>query len=209
MITNSDYRKLILTGIKENGGSDEDIKYVDQEWLKFLGMRAANVGAMLRKEFPSWIIAPVCDIETVIKRSRHSLGSFAQDLALPEARGEKRIYVAFFEGALQPMEYLDRLRYHGLQPCSDGPSYLAGLMVSVPREEMPVEIKDKWIVATGRDNIVNTTFINRPHRGYLYAAEAPSGRQYFDSCGIPPSNPFPKYWDNRWAFLAEKIVDPQ
>ena len=199
-----DYHKLILAGIAESSGQESDAQFVDPNWVKSLGIRAANVGAMLRKEFPRWVVEPICDMELAAAKTDHSKYTL-DGVKLPSVNGAKRVHVVAFDYDLAPLEYLEKLTQHGLRPCSEGPSYLAGLMARVPREEMPVELQRKWIVAAGPGNIIRLNFLGKPPSGYLYAAIAPNDHCSFDIIEVPPVLYFPTHWDTRWAFLAEDL----
>ncbi len=200
-----DYRELILEGIRENGGLEKDIEHLDPAWLKALGVRAANAGALLRKEFPSWVVEPICDIRLATERAGLNNRTFDKNLKLPFAQGAKRVYVAEFNIPLKPLEYLEKLAGHGLQPCIGGPSYLAGLMAQVPRKEMPPEIRNKWIVAAGPKNSIQVDFMGKISSKYFHTATAPNGYCDFAACHIPPYEVFPTHWETNWAFLAEKL----
>lgn len=183
---NLNYRELILAGITENGGQESDLQFIDPAWIKTLGIKAANAGMAFRKEFPRWNVEPICDMVVAIEKSHHSDGIHDKKFRLPRASGTKRVHIVAFDTGLAPLEYLDRLAGHRLQPCIGGPSYLAGLMSYIPRGEMPPKLQQRWIVAAGPQNLIRVDFMGKPKSGYMYASIAPNGHCSFDICDVPP-----------------------
>src|SRR3989338_1701538 len=98
----------------------------------------------------SFLIHPINDVREGIKRGRYTDVYYfinPQTVPLPYAKGEKRVHVGCFDTELKEDEYSLRLGKIGLKPCEYAPNYLLGLMAQVSEEEMPQELRGRYILA--------------------------------------------------------------
>lgn len=125
--------------------------------------------------FPSWVVKPI--------KYENS-----------NAEGEKRVFVVPFEldSERNKTAFLSK---HGLKPCLNGPSYLMGLMVKIPKGEMPEEIRDKFIVAAEPDNPSSIFLDEYGRKCFLYTHNNLRYRLLIDINF--------DLFDDMWALLAE------
>lgn len=196
-------KQLILNGIIQNGGVEEDINQLDPLWLNEIGIRCSNKAAMLRHEFPSWIVEPVCALPALHQRLGDCISFLEDTWKIPKSEGSKRVYVAYFDRNIHHTHLLDLLHQHGLKPCVDGPSYLLGLIARMRVADFPEEIRGRSIVAIGTGNLIHGRQLGHHDASYLEADVAPNGARSISTTFVP--NSATQSWSHRTAYLAEKI----
>ena len=114
------------------------------------------------------------------------------------AKGPKNLHLVCFNRIVGETEYVERLRAEGKQPCKNAPAYLLGLMAAVPEDKMPVELRNKYIVAAEPDNKSSTFVAGFGFRCFLCVSRSGAYRGLLLCVG--------RKWLDNWAFLAEDLV---
>ena len=117
---------------------------------------------------------------------------------LTSVEGKKNLHVVCFNRTVGETEWVELLRAEGKQPCRHAPQYLLGLMVQVPEDQMPAELRNKDIVAEEQES--SSVFTDESgDRGFLGVRRDGGNRELILT-----------RVDGRWfdddAFLAEDLV---
>ena len=150
--------------------------------------------------FPN--IQPVNTAETGIAQGHytdHYRFITNETVPVEPAKGPKNLHLVCFDRTIGEMEYVELLRAEGKQPCRNGPAYLLGLMVAVPEDQMPVELRNKDLVAAEPDNKASVFTDGVGFRCFLYV-NRDGARRELDLFGVG------REWSGRWAFLAEDLA---
>ena len=127
--------------------------------------------------FPN--IQPVNTAETGIAQGHytdHYRFITNETVPVEPAKGPKNLHLVCFDRTIGEMEYVELLRAEGKQPCRNGPAYLLGLMVAVPEDQMPVELRNKDLVAAEPDNKASAFAGRRGYRCFLYISRSEAHR---------------------------------
>ncbi len=197
-----DFKRLIQSGIEKANGDFEDINFVRSDWLLELGVRAVEHRKRIRSKFHSWILKPFSDVELAVKRSKATSKALASDGVIIDYGGqEKEVYVIPFGRMIGENEYEMLLHELGFKPCKFGPSYLLRLMVQVPLIEMPVDLRDKNIVAAEPNNPSSFFPNNVECKGFMCLRQnVKTQERELGDVLIGGGE-----WPENWAFLAERF----
>ena len=150
--------------------------------------------------FPN--IQPVNTAETGIAQGHytdHYRFITNETVPVEPAKGPKNLHLVCFDRTIGEMEYVELLRAEGKQPCRNGPAYLLGLMVAVPEDQMPAELRNKDLVAAEPDNKASAFADVSGRRCFLYVHRFGAYRE-LRLIGVNGE------WGDGWPFLAEDLV---
>lgn len=148
----------------------------------------------------SFLVSPVNSLDDALRDGNFDGCSFsvsAERVKFRATNGRKKVCVVPLTKKLEPDKIPERLASVGLKPCADAPNFLGGLMATVPEADMPLELRDKKIVAAEPDN-QSSVFLNEHgqrcflcvHRHGLYR--------------IPGLVAVEGDWNTLWALLGEE-----
>lgn len=150
--------------------------------------------------FPS--INPVCTAEEGIRVGHYDDHySFITNETVPiqPVQGAKNLHLVCFNRTISGTEYVELLRAEGKRPCQNAPQYLLGLMAAVPENQMPVELRDKDLVAAEPGN-KSSAFTNKNGNRCFLCVIRNGGCRGLGLTSVGGE------WSGGWAFLVEDVV---
>lgn len=154
--------------------------------------------------FPSWVVEPMTSIEEAIKLGQytnHYKFITNETVQLPTAKGKKQVFAVPLAKDENGPGVMERLKQCGLKLCVNAPSYLAGLMASVPESEMPAELNGTSFVAAEPNNTSSVIAGKFGDSYFLYVGRETGGkaRRRLHLLSVDD-----KEWRGNLALLAEQ-----
>ncbi len=122
-----------------------------------------------------------------------------ETVKIEPAEGPKNLHLVCFNRTIGETEYVELLRAIGKRPCRNAPAYLTCLVVQVPEDKMPAELRNKHIVAAEPDNKFSV-FTDEFCFPCFRCVRRDSGGRELRLIRVGGD------WLGTWAFLAEDLV---